>query len=211
MRKVMIRYVFTAPLAALAPVLLIVSGERGRVLPPRTDSGPSTYHRSALQTSFLAPDAGHTADQDGAAYTATTGSWYYLTGVDVLGARAAGRVVALGDSITDGSGSTASANHRRPDRLSARLRELPPARAPQRAERRHRGQPRAAGRHRPQRPVPAGHRRALPQRRARLDRHGGHQRHQGQPRPDRSRRHDAGLQAMADAIDLHSFIGKDMR
>ncbi|MFI6934939.1 SGNH/GDSL hydrolase family protein [Streptomyces sp. NPDC050287] len=90
------------------------------------DSGPATYHRSALQTSFLAPDGNHTADQDGAAYTTTTGSWYYLTGVDVLGAPAAGSVVALGDSITDGSGSTASANHRWPDRLADRLRGLPP-------------------------------------------------------------------------------------
>ncbi|MGW2637108.1 SGNH/GDSL hydrolase family protein [Streptomyces sp. NPDC001348] len=92
------------------------------------DSGPATYHRSALQTSFLAPDGDHTTDEGGAAYTATTGSWYYLTGVDVLGARAAGSVVALGDSITDGSGSTSSANHRWPDRLAARLRALPPRR-----------------------------------------------------------------------------------
>ncbi|MEU6549058.1 SGNH/GDSL hydrolase family protein [Streptomyces sp. NPDC046915] len=90
------------------------------------DSGPATYHRSALQTSFIAPDGDHTADQDGAPYTTTTGSWYYLTGVDVLGAPAAGSVVALGDSITDGSGSTSSANHRWPDRLAARLRTLPP-------------------------------------------------------------------------------------
>ncbi|MFF4014932.1 SGNH/GDSL hydrolase family protein [Streptomyces sp. NPDC001843] len=90
------------------------------------DSGPATYHRSALQTSFLAPDGDHTADDDGTAYSATTSSWYYLTGVDVLGARAVGSVVALGDSITDGSGSTSSANHRWPDRLAARLRALPP-------------------------------------------------------------------------------------
>lgn len=90
------------------------------------DSGPATYHRSGLQTSFLAPDGDHTADRDGGAYTKTTSSWYYLTGVDVLGAPAAGSVVTLGDSITDGSGSTPSANHRWPDRLAARLRELPP-------------------------------------------------------------------------------------
>ncbi len=92
------------------------------------DSGPATYHRSALQTSFLAPDGDHTAEESGAAYTATTGSWYYVTGVDVLGAPAAGSVVALGDSITDGSGSTSSANRRWPDRLAARLRALPPQR-----------------------------------------------------------------------------------
>ncbi|MEU9450312.1 SGNH/GDSL hydrolase family protein [Streptomyces sp. NPDC048277] len=90
------------------------------------DSGPATYHRSALQTSFIAPDGDHTADPDGTSYTTTTGSWYYLTGVDVLAAPAVGSVVTLGDSITDGSGSTSSANHRWPDRLAARLRELPP-------------------------------------------------------------------------------------
>ncbi|MEU1274221.1 SGNH/GDSL hydrolase family protein [Streptomyces sp. NPDC005799] len=90
------------------------------------DSGPATYHRSALQTSFIAPAGDHTADRAGSAYTATTGSWYYLTGVDVLGAPAVGSVVALGDSITDGSGSTASANHRWPDRLADRLGQLPP-------------------------------------------------------------------------------------
>lgn len=80
------------------------------------DSGPATYHHSALQTSFLVPDGDHTAEESGAAYTATTSSWYYVTGVEVLGAPAAGSVVALGDSITDGSGSTSSANRRWPDR-----------------------------------------------------------------------------------------------
>lgn len=42
--------------------------------------------------------------------------------------RTAGSVVALGDSITDGSGSTSSANRRWPDRLAERLRALPPHR-----------------------------------------------------------------------------------
>ncbi|MFF4522706.1 SGNH/GDSL hydrolase family protein [Streptomyces bluensis] len=92
------------------------------------DTGPATYHRSALQTSFLAPSGNHAADEDGSAYTGTTGSWYYVTGVDVLGPRTAGSVVALGDSITDGSGSTSSANRRWPDRLAERLRALPPHR-----------------------------------------------------------------------------------
>ncbi|QFR01117.1 SGNH/GDSL hydrolase family protein [Streptomyces phaeolivaceus] len=89
------------------------------------DSGPATYHRSARQTNFLAPDGDRTADEDGSAYTTTLGSWYYVTGVDVLGSSAAGSVVALGDSITDGNGSTADANRRWPDRLAERLRALP--------------------------------------------------------------------------------------
>ncbi|GLF97886.1 SGNH/GDSL hydrolase family protein [Streptomyces yaizuensis] len=92
------------------------------------DPGPATQHRSALQTNFLAPGGDHTADGSGTPYTATTGSWHYLSGVDVLGSGARGTLVALGDSITDGSGSTASANRRWPDRLAARLRALPPHR-----------------------------------------------------------------------------------
>lgn len=90
------------------------------------DSGPATYHRSALQTNFLAREGNRTADENGVAYTATTGSWYYVTGVDVRGSYAAGSVVAFGDSLTDGSGSTHSANRRWPDRLAERLRALPP-------------------------------------------------------------------------------------
>ncbi|WP_052844965.1 GDSL-type esterase/lipase family protein [Streptomyces sp. NRRL S-31] len=85
------------------------------------DSGPATYHRTALQTSYLAPDgAGRAADETGGAYSATTGRWYYVTGVDVRGP-AAGSVVAFGDSLTDGNGSTPDTNHRWPDRLAHRL------------------------------------------------------------------------------------------
>ncbi|MFI0165434.1 GDSL-type esterase/lipase family protein [Streptomyces sp. NPDC017095] len=86
------------------------------------DSGPATYHRTALQTSYLARSgAGRAADVDGGAYTATTSRWYYVTGVDVRGP-AAGSVAALGDSLTDGDGSTPDTNRRWPDRLARRLR-----------------------------------------------------------------------------------------
>ncbi|MFF5301295.1 SGNH/GDSL hydrolase family protein [Streptomyces sp. NPDC013161] len=89
------------------------------------DSGPATYHRAAGQTNYRAPQGNRTADVDGSAYTATTTSWYYVTGVDVLDAPAAGSVVAFGDSLTDGNGSTRDANHRWPDRLAERLGTLP--------------------------------------------------------------------------------------
>jgi lysophospholipase L1-like esterase len=92
------------------------------------DSGPATFHRSARQTNFLAPYGNRAADENGSAFTTVIGSWYYVTGVDVLGASAVGSVVALGDSITDGNGSTADANRRWPDRLAERLRALPAAR-----------------------------------------------------------------------------------
>ncbi|MGW3100428.1 SGNH/GDSL hydrolase family protein [Streptomyces sp. NPDC001100] len=89
------------------------------------DSGPATYHRAAGQTNYRTPTGNWAADSDGAAYTTTTTSWYYVTGVDVLDAPAAGSVVAFGDSLTDGNGSTRDANHRWPDRLAERLAELP--------------------------------------------------------------------------------------
>ncbi|MDF3298565.1 SGNH/GDSL hydrolase family protein [Streptomyces tropicalis] len=110
------------PLAVPAAADLLVT-----VYTP-VDSGPATHHRSALRTGWLAHAGDRSADENGAAYTATTGFWYYVTGVDVLAARAAGSVVALGDSLTDGTGSTPGADHRWPDRLAGLLAALPPAR-----------------------------------------------------------------------------------
>ncbi|MET8854975.1 SGNH/GDSL hydrolase family protein [Streptomyces sp. NPDC004579] len=114
------------------PVPLRVPADANLLVSVHTpaDSGPATYHRSALQANFVAPGGDRTAQESGAAYTTRVGSWYYVTGVDVLGASAAGSVVALGDSITDGTGSSSDANHRWPDRLAARLRGLPAHRRP---------------------------------------------------------------------------------
>lgn len=100
------------PVPAAADLLVTVATPTG--------SGPATYHRTALQTSYLA-DTGHAADESGSAYTVRTDFWYYVTGVDVLGP-ATGSVVALGDSLTDGNGSTPDTNHRWPDLLAQRLR-----------------------------------------------------------------------------------------
>lgn len=74
-------------------------------------------------TDYQAGD--HAADTGGDAFTWATTSWPFLSGVDVsaTGGRA---VVALGDSITDGSYSTADTNRRWPDLLSARLNACRP-------------------------------------------------------------------------------------
>ncbi len=85
-----------------------------------TPSGPVTYHPLAMQTSFFTRNGDHTADTWGAAFTETTSVWHYVTGVDVFGP-AKGTVVTLGDSITDGYGSTPDANHRWPNYLAERL------------------------------------------------------------------------------------------
>ncbi|MFE5038612.1 SGNH/GDSL hydrolase family protein [Streptomyces sp. NPDC056683] len=106
------------PLAVKAGADLLVSVETPG------DSGPATYHRVALQTSYLADDGtGRADDEDGGAYTRTTGHWYYVTGVDVR-AVTRGTVVAFGDSLTDGNGTSMDANHRWPDRLADRLRSF---------------------------------------------------------------------------------------
>jgi lysophospholipase L1-like esterase len=47
--------------------------------------------------------------------------WYYLCGVDVATPGAGAAVVCLGDSITDGHGSTEGANRRWPDLFARRL------------------------------------------------------------------------------------------
>jgi lysophospholipase L1-like esterase len=47
--------------------------------------------------------------------------WFYLSGVEVESTADAAAVVTLGDSITDGTGSTLNGNDRWPDILAARL------------------------------------------------------------------------------------------
>lgn len=89
-----------------------------------TPSGPVTYHPYAGQTSFYTNDGDHASDVSGAAFDRTTQVWHYVDEVDVL-ATSLGAVVAYGDSITDGVGSTWDANHRWPDHLARRIATLP--------------------------------------------------------------------------------------
>ncbi|MGW3556334.1 SGNH/GDSL hydrolase family protein [Streptomyces sp. NPDC000963] len=86
-------------------------------------TGPVTFHRVASATAYRAA-GDHRADASGEAFRETSGSWYLLSGVEVSGGREAGRhdgVVAFGDSLTDGDGSTPGADGRYPDELAERL------------------------------------------------------------------------------------------
>ncbi|HZF93101.1 SGNH/GDSL hydrolase family protein [Streptomyces sp.] len=85
-------------------------------------AGPVTCHPRARQISFAAR-GDRTEDVTGAAYTEEVGHWRYLTALDVLSNESDGTVVALGDSLTDGAGSTEGANRRWPDVLSGRIRD----------------------------------------------------------------------------------------
>jgi lysophospholipase L1-like esterase len=91
------------------------------------DTGPATVHGSAFQTNYVS-GAGNFAAEEGANAFAmatgskTTGSWYFLSAVEVLApADVKGAVVALGDSITDGASSRPDKNERWTDVLARRL------------------------------------------------------------------------------------------
>ncbi|GAA3439196.1 lysophospholipase L1-like esterase [Kutzneria kofuensis] len=84
------------------------------------DTGPATYHRAAYQTNYVSTDGDHTTDPAATNFTTKAGHWFFLDSVGVAGRSDVGTIVALGDSITDGSGSSGG-NHRWPDVLADRV------------------------------------------------------------------------------------------
>ena len=99
-----------APAGADLAISLHFTGEPAR----------QTSHSGARASSFLAA-GNRTADADWPG-AATVTRWFAITDVDVLAPRAAGALVAIGDSITDGYGVTTDGNDRWTDVLAARLR-----------------------------------------------------------------------------------------
>jgi lysophospholipase L1-like esterase len=107
----------SVPLVVPAATRLAVS-----IFLPRP-TGPATQHADAQQVNFVA--AGAHVLGGGGPFRVRTRSWYFLDGVDVLGApRTLGSVIALGDSITDGVGSPFDKNARWPNDLARRLNAL---------------------------------------------------------------------------------------
>jgi lysophospholipase L1-like esterase len=82
-----------------------------------------TAHEVGLRTAWLAP-GDQTAAADLRAATAFR-SYLWLTGVDVLALPGAAAVVALGDSVVDGMGTTPGADAAWPSRLARRLADGP--------------------------------------------------------------------------------------
>jgi lysophospholipase L1-like esterase len=86
----------------------------------------ATVHLLGLQTSYVsAPDSGDLTDAGTLLPSTPIGTWPLLTGVQVKASRRAEAIVVLGDSITDGAGSTVDANRRWPDLLAERLQARP--------------------------------------------------------------------------------------
>jgi lysophospholipase L1-like esterase len=87
-----------------------------------TDVQPS-QHNNAYVTSYLTDNGAgdKSASADGKPFTVTTTSMFWLKSIDVSPASTASTIVALGDSITDGTCSTLDAHDRWEDALAERF------------------------------------------------------------------------------------------
>jgi lysophospholipase L1-like esterase len=81
-------------------------------------TGPATFHEYGAAGASYRAAGDQRRETSGAAYGETSGSWYFLAGVDVVGA-GVGSVVAFGDSITNGFHTRPG--QRYPELLAARL------------------------------------------------------------------------------------------
>lgn len=118
----------------VAPGAVVVSDAAALKVPALTDlavdlylpgdsiaaTSPITTHNGARQTNYLSTAGNHAGVSDFPVAT-TTAAWFFLSRVEVSSPSAAGAVVTLGDSITDGYNSTPDRNSRWPDHLAARL------------------------------------------------------------------------------------------
>ena len=119
-----------APSVNIPPGEVILSDPMHYDLPAQTNLAVSIYfgnvsattingHPGSRTTSFIVgSNVVTSASMTGAA---TTAHWYVITGVDVTADASSKAVVTLGDSITDGRGSTTDGNDRWPDNLGRRL------------------------------------------------------------------------------------------
>lgn len=83
-------------------------------------TGPATHHAQALTTTYRA-NGDHRADGTADAFTDTSESYYYLSGVEAAALPRNSGVALFGDSITDGYGATPDARNTYPDELAERL------------------------------------------------------------------------------------------
>jgi lysophospholipase L1-like esterase len=83
-----------------------------------------TGHPGSRTTSYLM--AGEATDALELAGAAPVVHWYFLSGIEVLADERVAAVAILGDSISDGRGSTTDGNDRWPDNLARRLQAAKP-------------------------------------------------------------------------------------
>ncbi|MGI5149375.1 GDSL-type esterase/lipase family protein [Plantactinospora sp. CA-294935] len=98
--------------ANLTVTLYLASGQ---------SSGSITSHPGSRTTSYLVR-GNHLNDTTLSNATAVD-HWYFVSGLDVSASADTGAVVVLGDSLTDGRGSTTNGNDRWPDKMFERLQQ----------------------------------------------------------------------------------------
>jgi lysophospholipase L1-like esterase len=106
------------------PVNLAISPAQHLVVSLYTASagGSVTSHPSAFHDSYISAPGNFAGNEDGNGFTLIARSWFFLSAVDVLAApQVKGAIVAFGDSITDGDGSSLNGDKRWPDALSRRI------------------------------------------------------------------------------------------
>jgi lysophospholipase L1-like esterase len=85
-------------------------------------TGPMTWHAKAMTTSYVTNQgAGSVGDTEGDVFPTSTTSWYFIDKIDMDAPKGTQLVVALGDSITDGTSSTINGDDRWPDVVARRL------------------------------------------------------------------------------------------
>lgn len=119
-----------APSISIAPGAVVLSDPASLRVPDRSDlavdvyvaaaSAASTQLTLSHQTSYLSQPGNH-AGSTTLEPASTIESWYWLSGIEVDRSEARA-VVAFGDSITEGWGSTTDQNSRWPDVLARRAR-----------------------------------------------------------------------------------------
>ena len=119
-----------APSVTIPPGEAVLSDPLDYDLPPLASLATTIYfgnvsattitgHPGSRTTSFIQPgDAVSVVSLPTAVKTA---HWYIITGIDVVADSSSQAIVILGDSITDGRGSTTDGNNRWPDDLAQRL------------------------------------------------------------------------------------------
>ncbi len=90
---------------------------RGESLTGHLFAGQNSYVSGTHDVSAVPPESLFFV------YPLLTGSWWLLTGIDVLPSAPLNAVVTFGSSTTDGVGSTPNANQRWPDYLARRLKD----------------------------------------------------------------------------------------
>jgi lysophospholipase L1-like esterase len=119
-----------APTTVIPAGLAVYSDPVAFDLPAITNVALTTYfgsisattvngHPGSRTTSFIVPS--NAVSVASLPTASKTKHWYIITGLEVLGDSTSKTVVVLGDSLTDGRGSTDDGNNRWPDVLAQRL------------------------------------------------------------------------------------------